>query len=398
MAKRYSYAKASLPTDWAEKTASDIKIEIKNYMLDSVLRHRKELVIWEHIENILSDFCEEFEEEERELSEEYRSELYDFARDAYSRVKGAVGNLPTPLFVAALASPDTVTAQRKAEIGKYAMLDLRYRSEVIQESSGNPTGREIQDANEIAYTRATPGDTYYREVHKQTKAFLNDWLEFSKSKDYSSRVNPRNIAEMNVRFKKYQDDKAALIAKGVRLVYVPPHSNCSARCQPYQGRVYSLDNSDGTIDGRPYIPIEKVSDEVTYTSPKTNKTYAAGLFSYNCRHTMKEYWLGQNIEVISQNEIDRQRKIEEKQRRMERKIRLFKEQEQYYRTLNRACPNADILKTAQEARKKARELNQRYEAYSRENGVPFYRERTRIMAGEDIYARTRGKPVVTKKI
>lgn len=392
---RYTYAKASLPTDWAEKTASDIKIEIKNYILDAILRRRKDSVIWDHVGNILGEFYEAFDlETEREEAEGFRRELYAFSQEAYRKVKAAVGGLTASQFVAAVADPKTVSQRTKDEIGRAASVDI---------TISNRTAAQIRATTpkaDISYSRATPAETFYRDVHKATKKFLNDeWINYSKPKEYIANVNPRNIAEMNVRFEKYQAEKADLIDAGVTLVYIPPHSNCSKRCQPYQGRVYSLDGSTGSIDGRRYIPIEEVAEKVTVQGKRDPaRKYYAGLFSYNCRHSMKPYIKGQNIEKIPAAVISKEREIEAKQRRMERQIRWYKEKEQTYRTLNKISPNADVLKTAQEARKKARALTDQYESFSARNGVPFYRERTRIVAGEDIYRRTQGRkdPVLIK--
>ena len=377
---RYAYAKSALPTDWAEKVADDLKIEIKNYALESVLKHRKESVIFDHVEKLLDEFLEEFDEEEIEVGRRHVEELREFARAAYDRVKDAVGTMPTPLFVAALASPETVSVQRKEEIGRHAMVDFAIGNKAASRIAREAMRAAVKDPNAIQYSRATSADDYYRDVHKQVKAFIEDEFPAMKqARNYSGKVSARNIAEMTIRYRKYLDDRAALEAKGVKLVFVPPHSNCSKRCQKWQGRVYSLDGTSGSINGRQYVPIENAVDKVTYTSPNTGKVYPAGLFSYNCRHQIKEYKDGQNIEVIPASRIAKEREIEQKQRQMERQIRKAKEMEQTFQTLNRASPNADVLRKAREARKKAHDLSLAYEAYSRKNGVPFYRERTRII-------------------
>ena len=395
MSKRYSYAKAELPADWAKKTAEDIKIEIKRYMLDSVLRRRKEATIWAYIDQMLNEFHEEFEPEEREIADGYRDELNEFAREAYDMVKTSVGSMPPPLWVASLTPPDTISVQLKTEVERYAHADFTIGAEISQKMKMHAG----LHPDRMEYSRATSAETYYAEVHKKNKEFMKDWVEWSRNKDYLIRVNPRNIAEMNLRFEKYQKDKQALIDKGVKLIFVPPHSNCSARCLPSQGRVYSLDGSSGSVDGRSYIPIEDAADNVTVRGKRDpSRIYYAGLFSYNCRHTMKEYQRGQNIEQIPKDRIERERKLEEKQRTMERSIRKAKEKELMYRTMNAACPNAYALQTAREARKMAQQLNKEYEAFSRKNGLPFYRERTRIISGEDIYKRNQGRrdPILKK--
>ena len=385
---RYTYAKATLPTDWAEKTASDVKIEIKTYLLDAVLRKRKDSVIREHIEGILSDFYDAFDlDTEREEAEAYRREIYAFAQEAHESLKKAVGNLTPSQFVAAVADPRSVSKQMQDSIGKAIEMDFSASRDVAKQIAQDVKSGKAP----MSYSRATAAETYYRDVHRRVKEFMSDeWLKLSRAKGYGASVNPRNVAEMNVRFAKYQDEKKRLIDSGVRIVFVPSHSNCSERCQPYQGRVYSLDGTEGKIDGRRYIPIEDVSDKVTVVGKNGNRYYA-GLFSYNCRHSLKPYVKGQNLEKIPKAVIDREREIEAKQRHMERQIRMLKEKEQEYRILNKISPNADILNTARAARVKARALTDEYERFSLKNNVPSYPERTRIVAGENLYRRTAGK-------
>lgn len=387
---RYSYAKESLPNDWAAKIADDLKIEIKRYVLDSVMRGRKDEVIWERINELLDEFRDEFDDTELQIALGYREELSAFAEEAIAKVKTALGNIPPALFIAALSPKKNTNDQKRDEIAKYASLDIRFTSE----SAARVAERISSVTGGLQYSRATPNEVLYEEVHKAAKQFINEeWQSYKSAKQYLIRVNPRNIAEMNVRFQKYKDEKQALIDRGVMLVYVPPHANCSKRCQKWQNRVYSLDGTTGMIDGHRYIPIEDASENVTVQGKRDpSRRYYAGLFSYNCRHAMREYQRGQNFEKIPPREIERQREVETRQRQLERRIRTLKEKEQTYRTMYRVSPNADVLKVAQEARRKARELTREYEAYSRKNGAPIYRERIRIFEGEEIYKRTGKKP------
>ena len=395
MSKKYSYAKATLP-DWDKVAAEDLRIELKAYVLESVLRKRKEASVFDRIRSMIGEFAEEFDDTEREVADAYREELAAYAKDLYDVTREQIGTMTPAMFAAALASPETVSPRMKTEIGKAASLEI-----VTSDTSAKQIAAQVERLGslDVSYSRATPADTYYREIHKEVKRFMeHDLPELSKSKEYRIRVNPRNIAEASVRFQKYQEQKAALIADGVRFVYVPPHSNCSERCQPFQGRLYSLDGTKGTHDGRSFVPIEDASEKVTCTSKKTGRTYPAGLFSYNCRHRLEKYRDGQNIEQIPKEIIDRQRSLEAEQRHMEREIRILKEKELLYRTVNKVSPNADLLRTAREARAKAQALTKRYEAFSEKHKIPFYRERIRVVQGEDIYRRTRGKndPVLKK--
>ncbi|MBR2906819.1 MAG: hypothetical protein IKC26_02085 [Clostridia bacterium] len=395
MSKKYSYAKAKLP-DWDKVAVADLRVEMKAYVLESVLRKRKESTVFDHVRKLIDEFAEEFDDSEKPLADSYREELASYAKDLYDMTRQKIGSMTPAMFAAALASPDTVSVHMREEIGKAAAFDVTVSDRTAKQFAKRI---EIAGSVDVSYSRATPGDTYYREIHKEVKRFLeHDFPEYSKSKDYQIRVNPRNVAEANVRFRKYQEQKASLIADGVRFVYVPSHSNCSERCQPFQGRLYSLDGTKGTHDGRSFIPIEDASEKVTVTSKKTRRTYPAGLFSYNCRHRLERYRDGQNIEQIPKEVIEKQRALEAEQRHMEREIRLLKEQELLYRTVNKVSPNADLLKTAREAKAKAQALTKRYEVFSDKHKIPFYRERVRVVQGEDIYRRTRGKndPVLEK--
>ena len=398
MSKKYSYAKAKLP-DWDKVAVSDLRVEMKAYVLESVLRKRKESTVFDHVRKLIEEFAEEFDDSEKPLADSYREELASYAKDLYDMTRQKIGSMTPAMFAAALASPDTVSVHMREEIGKVASFDV-----TVSDRTAKQFAKRIESAGsvDVSYSRATPGDTYYREIHKEVKHFLeHDFPEYSKSKDYLIRVNPRNIAEANVRFQKYQERKASLIADGVRFVYVPSHSNCSERCQPFQGRLYSLDNTKGTHDGRPFIPIEDAAENVTVQGKRDpSRKYLAGLFSYNCRHRLERYEDGQNIEQIPPKVIKKQRALEADQRRMEREIRILKEQELLYRTVNKVSPNADLLKTAREARAKAQALTKRYEAFSDKHNIPFYRERVRVVQGEDIYRRTRGKndPVLKKNL
>ena len=257
---RYSYAKEALPNDWAAKIADDLKIEIKRYVLDSVMRGRKDEVIWERINELLDEFRDEFDDTELQIALGYREELSAFAEEAISKVKTALGNIPPALLIAALSPKKNTNDQKRDEIAKYASLDIRFTSE----SAARVAERISSVTGGLQYSRATPNEVLYEEVHKAAKQFINEeWQSYKSAKQYLIRVNPRNIAEMNVRFQKYKDEKQSLIDRGVTLVYVPPHANCSKRCQKWQNRVYSLDGTTGMIDGHRYIPIEDASENVT---------------------------------------------------------------------------------------------------------------------------------------
>lgn len=389
---KYSYAKKNLP-DWDEHGSAELKIHIKTYCLKSALNKADREKVFERIDKEIGEFVDEFDkdiEAEREIGERYRRELSEFAREAYERAVNMVGGLTPYMFSQALVRSSMLTELQKENLGNQYygyVIDLSpeaVKNIIAQTPKDTPGG----------YTRGTAGDTYYKEIHKQVKSLMRDYEEFktAAARQYLANVNQRNIVEMGIRFSKYQEQKKKLIEQGVKLVYVPPHSNCSKRCQPYQGRIYSLDGTRGSKDGRQYIPIEEVSDEITVTGKKdSSRVYAAGLFAYNCRHTMQPYQEGQNIEIIPDDEIERQRRIETEQRARERKIRALREQYMLYKTVQLESGNNNLDTQLKAINKDWRSQRAAYRAFCEKNKVPRFDDRLKVISGENIYQRTSGK-------
>ncbi len=389
---KYTYAKKNLP-DWDEHGSAELKSSIKAYCLKSVLNKANREKVFERIDKEIGEFVDEFDkdiEEEREIGERYRRELSEFAREAYEKATGMVGGLTAYMFSQALVSSSLLTQQQKENLG-----NQHYGYVVdIQESALKNILAQTPMTSPGGYTRGTAGDTYYKEIHKQVKSLMRDYEDFkaAAAKPYLVNVNQRNIVEMGIRFSKYQEQKKKLIEQGVKLVYVPPHSNCSKRCQPYQGKIYSLDNSEGFIDGRAYKPIEKVSDEVVVQGKKDpSRFYAAGLFAYNCRHTMQPYQEGQNIEIIPDDEIERQRKIEVEQRARERKIRALKEKRELLKVVRESSGNASLDAEIKQLGLDCIQKGKEYRAFCAKNEVPRFDDRLKVISGENLYQRTSGK-------
>ena len=123
-------------------------------------------------------------------------------------------------------------------------------------------------------------DDYMRD--NVTPALRRLEAQFPKNPDDITGHNSlRNLAEMEVRYAANRKSIADLKAAGVRLVIASTHADCSKRCRPYQGRVYSLDGTSGvTDDGRKFVPLEEAT-EIPYTT-KAGKTYMNGLLGFNC--------------------------------------------------------------------------------------------------------------------
>ena len=199
-----------------------------------------------------------------------------------------------------------------------------------------------------------------------TRLAKNDALD---PDDISGRNSLRNRAEMEVRYEYHQNEIQSFKDAGTKLVVCSTHADCSDRCFPWQGKVYSLDGTSGkTEDGRSYVPLETATD--IYYTTKAGKTYKNGLLGFNCRHKLYEYVPGMGIPKVSRAEQRKENKINTKQRAMEKTVREWRMREE----LNKGAGNTAEYLYAQ---KKASEAYARYRKFSQENGRAYYPDRVK---------------------
>lgn len=188
--------------------------------------------------------------------------------------------------------------------------------------------------------------------------------------DVSGRNTLRNRAEMEVRYQAQQDSVEDLKRQGVRLVICSTHADCSERCMPWQGHVYSLDGTSGTTDdGRHYQPLENATD--IYYTTKAGKTYKNGLLGFNCRHFLVAYKSGYRFPKPNAAEERKEYDITQTQRRMEADVRKW-------RAI--AVENKDTDRDRYlEARRKAIAANQAYIEFSKRHNRAYYPSRTKLI-------------------
>lgn len=212
-------------------------------------------------------------------------------------------------------------------------------------------------------------EDYFRENVKPTlermaeaEALDPDSVEY-----WDRRSTLRNRAEREVRYQGHIDNIEGLRARGVKLVIISAHADCSARCRPFQGRVFSLDGTSGrTPDGRAFEPIENATDIYT-----PNGKWKNGLFGFNCRHYAVEYKDGYRFPMPSAKVERKEYAITVKQRRFEREVREWAAKAEMYKGVSRD--------EYQKARDKAKEWNRRYIDFSRKNDRAYYPSRTRLI-------------------
>ena len=240
-------------------------------------------------------------------------------------------------------------------------MSMRGAYETLTAYDGTIDFHNIATNNLRKYT-----EDYYRENIKPTLSRMEkeEALDPDAENYLGRRQSLLARAEREVRYKAHLDETSDLRARGVRLVLISAHANCSERCRPFQGRVFSLDGSEGvTEDGRYYEPLERATD--IYTK---NGKWKNGLFGFNCRHTMTEYKTGESAPRVSPKEEEREYRIDLRMRSMERTVRKW-----------RAAAEMSLsAEEGKKARQKASAWAAKYRAYAATHGRAFQPSRLKI--------------------
>lgn len=216
-----------------------------------------------------------------------------------------------------------------------------------------------------------PLQEYSREYMKKVNRAMTEIAKMNgiDPNDVTGRNSLRNLAEMQTRYESHQKAIDGFKKAGVKLVLCSTHQDCSDRCFPWQGRVYSLDGTSGkTADGREFVPLETAVQGETKRT-KSGKAYQWGLLGYNCRHKLYEYKDGMTAPIVSKATQERENKINTKQRNYENQIRQWKNKALF----------SENREERKYARKKAVELNKEYIAFSHSHGRAYYPARTQLL-------------------
>lgn len=337
-----------------EEAQTEIKLAVKNGILSgeafSVTAEKVRKVIERVKKHIRSET----------LRKDAAASLTGFATRAYKDFKAALSPFSPTVLAAAL---------------------------LLWKRADKKTGRVIpgtQEEKSAAERLVRSGRISWDETHKGLpleefhKVYMNrvenalDGLVKEKAidpNDVRGKNSLRNLAEMQVRYERHLDEIEELKRSGARLVVCSVHADCSARCAPYQGGVYSLDGTSGkTEDGRDFRPLERATD-IYYTTKKTGRTYKNGLLGFNCRHRLFPYRQGMAIPSVSKEEREREYEITKAQREMERKMIPVRE---------KALLSMDPEEKAKN-KKLAKQLYEEYKSYSLANDRAFYPERTKLL-------------------
>jgi hypothetical protein len=165
--------------------------------------------------------------------------------------------------------------------------------------------------------------TIDQAVDMATKEFLSKGIDCIVYSD-GRRVNISSYAEMALRT---VSQRATFLAEGrkrdewgVYTVVMSAHDNCSPWCIPYQGTVM-IDDVYTSISREQAAALSK---DIGY--PLLSQAMAEGAFHPNCRHTLATFFPGiSRVPTLPDEEkAERNYDAEQKQRYLERNIRMYK--------------------------------------------------------------------------
>lgn len=326
------------------------------------------------------------------MQERIRTPLLRYAEQVYIRQRDILRQ--HAVFLAVLASYKREGYKRSAKaleartarfIGRDVVSSAAFQSELtrakreehFRRAASAPTPDPEAEYTELSmYKTGLPLDEYHATYMERVNRMYDDLVNDTARQAYNSRVSLRNVAELTVRYEYQADRLRSLRESGVRLVWIVPHANCSARCAPHQGRLYSLDGTSGVQDGIRFEPIERATDihPVTIKSGPNagRRVYNGCLTGFGCRHEVRPYKRGYKPETIPASVVERGREVNARQREYERKIRYAK----------RMAIERGGTPEGRAAGKQAREWQRQYVNYCRANDVAYYPDRLRLLDGD----------------
>jgi len=335
-------------------TAQNVIVEVQNAItrckdtiLKGIMNGVSEKEITKQLNKVISDNCSKIENEI--VREQARDTLVRACKKWWYQLK---------------VSFDTL--QRNLVNGTSGF-DLKTPPIKVIESVRNKLGSGVNKAIPII-------KEYDKQVKIALKSFSADapmyaHKSFKAGSGKIEYLSLRNSAEATVRYEANVNDLNGMIKGGVKLVWTSSHPNCSPRCKKYQGRLWSLDGSSGTIDGNKYSPIEEAL--------KGENNDGNGIINgYNCRHRLVAYEKGsQAPKHFTEREIKKEYAIDQRQRSYENSIRLLKMEERAFR-------ESGMIEDAKEVRIKWQKLTKAYQIYSLKNDRAYYPYRYRITDDE----------------
>ena len=356
--KRWELAK-SKGLNWQVVLIQDCETDIKIMTLESVRNGEDYGTLNKKVVSLIKECIDNLESDT--LKELVKTSMPKFASRIYLQWLDVYGNRAQGLFLLSVLNSKGIQITEKAR--------------------NSLSNLPIEIKPDYVYNRATPNQTYDFHYEKEVIARVNKILDGHAKEDYSARYSIRASAERQVRYEWQQSQLKKLSESGNDLVWIDTHANCSERCEPYQGKLYSISGKYGSIDGISYQPLSNATDR--YETTKAGKTYINGtLTGFNCRHTTTPYKKGSKPGHIPEDVISRQRAIETRQRELERKVRLYESRALGWKSQSQTAISHKEKSIAGYSYRHNRDLVKKWQGeyvrFCQENNVAYYPSRLKI--------------------
>lgn len=285
---------------------AEVIVRIKRAVVDGLMDGKSKDAVVKSVNPFIKKYIVAFKnvEERKERQKElifYTVKLYDKLKRRFEGLAGAIGVSVAMVIGAFKGEKKAVERIESIAKGKFA---------VVQK-----TAPSVNLGLEREYIFADRIDI--QDLRKKVKSAI---LEIGGA----TAGNIRSRAEAYARHQAQEESITQMKDKGVKLVWCSTHQDCSVRCAPWQGKLYSLDGTSGEIDGNRYQPLERATD--IYYTTKAGKTYKNGLLGFNCRHRLVPYNKNQTPpKMFTERQMEKMRAIDRVQRQMELEIRKVKE-------------------------------------------------------------------------
>lgn len=334
----------------------DAQTDIKTAIKQGVLTGQGKKRVKSHVKTIIDRAIARIRSPT--LKRDAEVSLMRFADRAYLQFVGDLKSIKPELLPAVVVLMQAITAkERQGEVYVPKTNAERFAAERLLYT---------------AYNKGIPLQEFQKRYIDRVNGALKNLAEANAldPNDFSGRNSLRNLAEMQVRYERHQDEIAGFKQRDTRLVVCSVHADCSGRCAPWQGGVYSLDGTEGyTEDGKHFQPLENATD--IYYTTNAGRVYKNGLLGFNCRHKLFEYKAGMVIPTVSEETQKREYEITKTQRQMEREIISAREV---------ALSLKDVsVATYKEWKKIAQQRYAAYKQFSKVNGRAYYPDRVKIL-------------------
>jgi len=223
------------------KKVSEVEVRMKQIIKDGVFAGLPTEEINKRLLKLIEKFSKEIPDDYRDKQKMIDALLYT-RKELYNQFVNQV----KPGFLEAKHALEQmlgIKIKDRNEFLRALMVNIKYVDQTKVEFV-----EAVQQRNPWAYEQGAPVILdYYKKVRLAIEEIAQSPIRAKQGK--RSLLSLRSLAEMKIRDEYHKEQLRQFKERGVQFVFVSTHADCSERCEPWQGRLHSLDASTGVIDG-----------------------------------------------------------------------------------------------------------------------------------------------------